>query len=106
MPLLGASGTASLQGALAGLKSISVNQNTQFSYVVATSTQTNSLNQDIGGVNNKTFNPALTYIQLGAISPPITGTGVVAPEPGTVGYFGISLALLAAVRVARMKHWV
>jgi len=106
VPLLGASGTASLQGALAGLKSISVNQNTQFSYVVATSTQTNSLNQDIGGVNNKTFNPALTYNQLGAISPLVSGTGVVAPEPGTVGYFGISLALLAAVRVARMKHWV
>jgi len=106
VPFLGVSGSASLQGALAGLDSISVTQNTKFSYVLATSTQPNSLNQDIGGVNNKTFNPALTYIQLGAISPPITGTGVVAPEPGTVGYFSISLGLLAAIGVGRMKHRV
>jgi len=105
VPFLGASGTASLQGALAGLDGISVTKDTQFSYVLATSTQSNSLNQDIGGVNNKTFNPALTYTQLGAISPPVTGTGVVAPEPGTLGYFSISLALLAALRTAGTKRF-
>jgi hypothetical protein len=104
VPFLGVSGSASLQGALAGLDSISVTKDSRFSYVIATSTQSNSLNQDIGGVNNKTFNPALTYTQLGAISPQITGTGVVAPEPGTLGYFSISLAVLAALRIARMRN--
>ena len=94
VPFFGASGTATLQGALAGLASLSVTQNTGFSYITATSTQTNSLNQDIGGINGQ-VNSSLTYQQLGAISPKITGSGVVIPEPGSISYMGLSLALLA-----------
>jgi len=95
VPFFGASGSASLQGALAGLAGISIDQNTRLAYVLATSTQANSINQDIGGLNGST-NSTITYKQLGAISPPITGTGTVVPEPGSTTYLGVAAALLFA----------
>lgn len=100
VPYYGASGTASLQGALEEIAGISITGSSLFSYVIATSTQANSLNQDIGGVNGS-VNSSLTYKQLGAISPQLTANGTVpvsgVPEPGSLSYLvcaPIALVLL------------
>ena len=103
VPLLGASGSATLQGAFAGLMGMSINQNTLFNYITATSTQVNSLNQDLGGVTGG-INSSTTYQALGAMSTPITATGIVVPEPGTVSQvvlFGVFTGAFWWVRRCR-----
>jgi hypothetical protein len=55
-------------------------ENTPLRYVLGTSTQSNSLNQDLGGINNKTANLALTWTELGGFTPTITGSGQLVPE--------------------------
>ena len=87
IPFAGAAGTATLQGALAGIAGIHINQSSSLSYVIATSTQQNSLNQDIGGLP-KTFVGTKTWKELGAITPALhldgsVVTGIETPEPGT-----------------------
>ncbi|MEO7676790.1 MAG: PEP-CTERM sorting domain-containing protein, partial [Verrucomicrobiota bacterium] len=67
-----------------------VNENSIFSYVAATATQENSLNQDINGVNGG-VNSTMTWQQLGALTQPTTATGLTVPEPSTV-----ALAILGA----------
>jgi len=95
VPFFGPSGTATLQGALAGIASLTVDEKTALRYILATSTQQNSLNQDIGGTSAGGSSTS-TYTQLGAFSPTITATGVVVPEPSTVlmliSGFGLCLA--------------
>lgn len=56
-----------------------------------TSTQNNALNQDLAGVNGGT-NSALTYSQLGAITPPM-GPGGYVPEPATYAQMGVLLSV-------------
>ncbi len=56
------------------------NENTPLRYVLGTSTQSNSLNQDLGGINNKTANLTSTWTALGGFSPTITASGNVIPE--------------------------
>jgi len=73
---------------------ISVNQNSTFSYVVATATQANSLNQDLNGVGGS-YDPNATWSTLGVISDPITADGIPIPEPSTA----LASAILAAVAV-------
>ena len=73
---------------------ISVNQNSTFSYVVATATQANSLNQDLNGVGGS-YDPNATWSTLGVISDPITAGGIPIPEPSTA----LASAILAAVAV-------
>ena len=103
VPFFGASGTGTLQGALAGLASLTVDQNTSFRYVLGTSTQQNSLNQDIGGTSAGGSSTS-TYSQLGAFSPTITPTGTVVPEPSTVPMLLSGLGLcLAGWRFRRRK---
>jgi len=88
IPFAGAAGTASLQGAMAGIAGITISETTPLSYVIATSTQQNSLNQDIGGLP-KTFDGTQTWRQLGGITVPLNLDGtvneppVVIPEPST-----------------------
>lgn len=65
------------------------NENTPLRYVLGTSTQSNSLNQDLGGINNKTSNLASTWTALGGFSPTISGSGQLIPE--------VSATLLALV---------
>lgn len=73
-------------------KGITVDQNSTFSYVVATATQANSLNQDLNGVGG-TYDGNATWSTLGIISDPITPGGIaVVPEPGA--------ALIAAIVIA------
>jgi hypothetical protein len=69
-----------------------INQNSTFSYVIATATQANSLNQDLNGVGGS-YDPNATWSTLGVISDPITPGGISpVPEPGA--------ALMAAIVIA------
>lgn len=60
-------------------KSISINQNSPLQYVVATSTQSNSFNQDLGGVNGG-VNSSSTWTALGGFSPMISASSPSIPE--------------------------
>lgn len=106
VPFTGVAGTATLQGAMAGLGNRNITASTPLSYVIATSTESNSLNQDIGGIDNKTANLAQTYIQLGAITRQLNLNGTpynpppTVPEPATVVTIGAGLTVLV-VRATR-----
>ena len=71
---------------------ITITNSTPLRYVMATSTQANSLNQDLGGVNAGT-NSATSWQDLGGFSPVITPTGVIIPEPSGVAFLIISGSL-------------
>lgn len=62
-------------------KSISITDQTPIRYVVASSTQNNSLNQDLGGVNGG-INSTSTWTQIGGFTPTVNATGTMIPEPG------------------------
>ncbi len=66
-----------------GTQGISVDENTPFRYVVATSTQTNSFNQDIGGVdgNDPLYDPATSWEENGGFSSVFRASGQAVPEP-------------------------
>ena len=68
-----------------------IDQNSTFSYVIATATQANSLNQDLNGVGGS-YDGNATWSTLGVISDPITAGGIPVPEP--------SAALVSAIIVA------
>jgi len=72
-----------------------VDQETGFRYVVGTSTQANSLNQDLGGPDGGEASTS-TWAVLGAVSMTFTAAGSPMPEPGTglllgLGLFGLGL---------------
>jgi hypothetical protein len=71
-------------------RSISINDQSAIRYVVATSTQSNSLNQDLGGVNGS-INSTSTWEQLGGFTPTVTSYGNTVPEPGTALLGGLAL---------------
>ena len=79
-------------------KGITVDQNSTFSYVIATSTQGNSLNQDLNGVG-KNYNTSSTWGQLGALSDP---TQPIAAVPEVESFIGIAGLLVA---VFAHQHW-
>lgn len=62
-------------------RSISITDQSPVRYVVATSTQSNSLNQDLGGVNGG-INSNTTWTQNGGFTPVVDATGIAIPEPG------------------------
>lgn len=73
--------------ALFTTKGISINENSAVSFVAASSTQANKMNQDFLGINDKAgYNPTNTFSQLGIIS---TATPPLIPEPATALLFGI-----------------
>ena len=82
-----------------GTKGISINDQSALRYIVATSTQHNSLNQDLGGVNGG-VNSSSTWTQLGGFSQPVNASGVVVPEPSSL-LLGSTLLLLASLRRRR-----
>ena len=71
------------------LAGIAVNENSSLRYVVATSTQANSLNEDFNGIPMN-FNGALTWEQLGGMS-----AGLQVPEPGAGVLSVLGLVVLA-----------
>jgi hypothetical protein len=85
---------------LANLGITGVNDTTTFSYVVATSTQGNSLNQDLNGVG-KNYDPNATWSSLGVMA---DGTSPIAavPEPNFGwGVAGFLFAIVASRRLAK-----
>jgi len=62
---------------------ISINDSTPMRYVLATATQGQSLNQDLGQLP-KNFDGVQTWEQLGGFSPTMTATGSLVPEPSTM----------------------
>jgi hypothetical protein len=74
------------------------NQDSTLSYVVATATQANSLNQDLNGVD-KNFNGALTWSQLGVMSNPMSPAGMaVVPEVNGMAWIFLLFGAVAAQR--------
>jgi hypothetical protein len=70
-------------------------------YVVATSTQHNSLNQDLGGVNGG-IGSVSTWEQLGGFTPAMNAAGILVPEPSSALLFACGLTF-AATRRRRAK---
>ncbi|HEV2804972.1 MAG TPA: hypothetical protein VGW57_08595 [Chthoniobacterales bacterium] len=75
---------------------ITFDQNSTLTYVIATATQANSLNQDLNGVAGS-VNSSLTWSQLGVLSNPMTAGGLAAvPEINPalcVGLFLVAVGL-------------
>jgi hypothetical protein len=73
-----------------------ITPDTQISYVIGTSVNPNSYNQDLGGVNGDPPTPGTPWTDMGALSVP-GGINPV-PEPGTAMLLSFGLGLLAASR--------
>lgn len=77
------------------LGGITIDQYTPLRFVLATSTQANAFNQDLGGVP-KTYDSATTWNELGSVSSPYSPGGPApdpdpVPEPGTLLAIGTGL---------------
>lgn len=84
-----------------GAVGITFDQNSTLTYVIATATQANSLNQDLNGVG-KNYDPSLTWSQLGVGSISMTPGGV-APVPEVNPALWVGLLLLAAIAQRRLS---
>lgn len=85
-----------LQLAVRGIAGI--DQNSGFSYVVATATQANSLNQDLNGVG-KNYDGAATWSSLGAVTYATSPAGFIqVPETGTPALLVLGLSALIGLR--------
>ena len=80
------------------LLGIPFDENSALTYVIATATQANSLNQDLNGVDGS-YDGALTWSQLGVLSNPMTVSGLAAVPEVSPGLWIV--LLLAAVGVQR-----
>jgi len=76
------------------------NQNTSLSYVIATSTQGNSLNQDLNGVP-KTYDASATWASLGAQSVTFNSAGTAVPEPSSLSLMVLGILVVAGIRQYR-----
>jgi hypothetical protein len=90
-------------GQLAASGIIGVNQNTSFSYVIATSTQGNSLNQDLNGVGPG-YNVNSTWAQLGTLSDPTQPIAAVPEVNSIVGIGGLLAAVFAHQHLKRRRR--
>lgn len=70
-------------------------------YVVATSTQHNSLNQDLGGVDGG-IGSTSTWEELGGFTPSMNASGTLVPEPSSALLFACGITF-AATRRRRAK---
>ena len=78
----------------AGLAGYSINDATPLSMVFATATQSNSLNQDLGGVSGG-VSSALTWSALGALSRSYSAASAApVPEPEALSLSALSCAVL------------
>ena len=83
-------------------KGIIINQNSTFSYVVATATQANSLNQDLNGVGSN-YDGSATWSTLGVISDPMTAGGIPVPETNVALIASLFVATAVAHSVFRQR---
>lgn len=81
---------------------LTFNKDTTVQYILATSTQANSLNQDLGGIDGG-VNSSETWEDLGGFSPQVTGGGEVVPEPGVPALLA-SFAVILLCGRARRRH--
>ena len=72
---------------------IIIDDTTAMRYIVATSTQVNSLNQDIGGLDGGT-NSDTPFEDTGTFTPPVDAGGNPMPEPGTLPLALLGLFLM------------
>ena len=80
------------------LLGIAFDENSTLTYVIATATQANSLNQDLNGVAGN-VNSSLTWSQLGVLSNPITPAGMApVPEINPAMWIVLLLGAVAAQR--------
>ncbi|HEX8372008.1 MAG TPA: hypothetical protein VF585_04460 [Chthoniobacterales bacterium] len=82
-------------------RNIVINQNSTFNYVLATSTQNNSLNQDLNGIGKGFINSTSTWAELGGLTSPISASGVAVPEPDAAVCVGLGAVGLLAWRFRR-----
>ena len=82
---------------------LGIDQNSNFSYVVATSTQGNSLNQDLNGVG-KNYNTSSTWGQLGALSDPTQPIAAVPEVDSALGIVGLVVAVVAHQHFKRRRR--
>lgn len=76
-----------------GTQNIAITDASPLRYVLATATQDNSLNQDLGNVNGG-VNSTSTWEQLGGFSPTMNATGTVVPEPSAALLGGLGFLAL------------
>lgn len=74
---------------------LGLDENSAFSYVFGSSTQTNAFNQDLGGVDDTTLDGSLSWSALGATSNIYSASGAPIPEPGTAPLLVLGLAVLS-----------
>lgn len=79
-------------------RGINITQDSPINYVMATATQSSSLNMDLNGVGASGIGSALTWGQLGAVSDTFSPTGESIPEPSAVGLFTVGCLCLRYVR--------
>lgn len=80
-----------LQASAAARGFSGVTSNTPIRFVVGTSEQSNSINQDLNGTSGNTTSTS-TFATLGALSPTVTMGGGVVPEPSVLSYSLLALA--------------
>jgi hypothetical protein len=73
---------ADVVGFLSTTSSIQITDQSALRYVTATSTQTNSINQDLGGVDGGTKSGD-TWVDLGGFTQTVTADGTLVPEPSS-----------------------
>jgi PEP-CTERM motif len=81
---------------------LSITDATAFGFVVATSQQGNSINQDYNG-GNVPVNSATTFVSLGAISDGTPAISAAIPEPGSLALAALGMAGLLLAQKRRPK---
>ena len=79
--------------------SITINDQSAMRYVAATSTQTNSLNQDLGGIDGGNASTT-SWEDLGGFTETVTPDGTVVPEPSS-GFLALGSLAIALLRRRR-----
>lgn len=89
-----------LSTAISGVIGTTFNDESTFGIVSATATQTNSLNQDLNGVDGDVNdnNSTLTWDTLKAVSPLQNSQGDVVPEPATIALLLGGIAFACVLR--------
>jgi hypothetical protein len=77
---------------LAG-KGVNITDSSPLRYVLATSSQPNSLNQDLGAIQGSLTSTS-TWVELGGFTPVISASGVLVPEPSQISLLAMVVPFL------------